>query len=218
VDLQEPEHGERLKALLASLLASQPSERVLDRLTPINRGRLLVEIDDEATLACFTAWLRAAATSESTGPALRRLLEPLGRLVRVLGGQWIVPKATEYEPRIAPQTPHTDVDTKGEVIAIAINVRGHEMGTLIDAKAHIGESGHVRDGSGFGRASTPIFAYDTGAVHGGPGAAHVDGPYPRYFVERAFVLLCSAELDPARVAKHRADNGLRGAADVVIAL
>jgi hypothetical protein len=212
--VQEGDAARTFPALRDRLVANRPTERVLDRLTPINRGRLLVEIEGDATLGLFGQWLRDAVAESS---ALRRLLEPLGPRLRLLGGQWIVPKATEYEPRILPQDPHTDVDAKGEVISVAIHVGGAEMGTLIDAKARVeGES--VQGGTGFARAATPVFAYDTGAVHGGPGVAKVAGPYPRYFVERVFFLLSSNELSPERIAQHRRDNGLRGAADMVVTL
>ena len=214
-DLRAAGRGERFAALLASLRASRPTERVLERLTPINRGRLLVEVVDEASLACFGAWLRESTTGSAT---LQELLAPLGTRLRLLGGQWIVPKATEYAPRILPQAPHTDVDAKGEVVSVAINVDGHAMGTLVDARARLDEGGRVLDGSGFGRADTALFAYDTGAVHAGPGVPCVVGPYPRYFTERVFFLLSSDGLEPDRIAKHRSDNGLRGAADLVIEL
>jgi len=216
VDLQTAVQNESFATLTESLVSNRPSERLLSRLPPINRGRLLVEIEAETTLAHFSAWLGAALVSEATGPALRRLLAPLGPRLRLLGAQWIVPKATEYEPKIAAQTPHTDVDAKGEVVSIALNVAGNEMGTLIDAKARIGGDGSVVDGCGFGRAATPAFAYDTGAVHGGPGVARVDGPYPKYFVERAFFLLSADDLDPDRIAQHRRDNGLNGRVDLVV--
>ena len=102
VDLRAAAQGGRFGALVASLMAIQPTERMLERLTPINRGRILMEIDDAATLACFTAWLRAAVASDAAVEpgALRRLLEPLGPRLRLVGAQWIVPKATEYEPRV----------------------------------------------------------------------------------------------------------------------
>ena len=41
-----------------------------------------------------------------------------------LGAQFIVPKVTEFEPRIAAQTPHTDVDTNAEVISVAVHLQG----------------------------------------------------------------------------------------------
>ena len=121
-------------------------------------------------------------------------MEPLGDPLRLLGAQWIVPKVTEYTPRIEPQTPHTDVDVKGEVVSIAIHVKGESMGTLIDAKASIHEENDVINGHGFGRAHTSAFAYDTGAVHAGPGRSHVPPPYPQYFTDRVFFLLCSDTL------------------------
>ena len=217
VDLQEATKIESFKSLQKTLLENKPTEQMLKKLTPINRGRLLVEIEDPKLIKHFSTWLHASLMNEATGPALRRLLEPLGPHLRLLGGQWIVPKATEYETKIVAQMPHTDVDVKGEVVSIAINVAGKEMGTLIDAKAHIfGNS--VVDGCGFGRAATPVFAYDTGAVHAGPGVAHVDGPYPKYFIERAFFLLSADSLDPTRIAKHRSDNRLRGPLNLVVDL
>ena len=215
-NLHAAAQDDRFTALRASLIANRPTERVLERLTPINRNRLLVEIEDESTLARLSAWLRAVMADEVNGQALRRLLQPLGARLRLLGGQWIVPKATEYEPRIVAQTPHTDVDTKGEVVSIAIHVHGKEMGTLVDARARIGKGGAVVDGCGFGRANTDVFAYDTGAVHGGPGVNRVEGPYPRYFVDRVFFLFSSDSLAAGRIAQHRRDNNLRGIADMVV--
>ena len=214
VDLQPSSSGEdALDALRSRLLSVQPTRRVLDRLTPINRGRLLVEIEDAMALDLFRAWLLSAVVRVE---ALRSLLTPLGPRIRLLGAQFIVPKVTEYEPRIAAQTPHTDVDAKGEVISVALHLQGDAMGTLIDAMAHVDSSGAVVNGSGFGRAMTPIFAYDTGTVHAGPGVAHVPPPYPQYFTSRVFVLLCADTLDPRRIAQHRHDNGLRGTIDRAI--
>ena len=194
------------ETLLARLVATQPTERALARLTPINRGRILVEIEDEATLSAFAAWLRAAAATEEdpASMALRRILEPLGPRLRLLGAQWIVPRVTEdYRPRrVPPQKPHSDVGEKGHVISIAINVKGRAMGTLVDPCARIAEDGvSVIEGCGFGRANTPVFVYDTGAVHAGPpGAGVVQGPFPRFFVERVFFLLSSDALDPDLIA------------------
>ena len=164
-------------------------------------------------LDLFRVWLLSAVVRVE---AFRSLLTPLGPRIRLLGAQFIVPKVTEYEPRIAAQTPHTDVDAKGEVISVALHLQGDAMGTLIDAMAHVDSSGAVVNGSGFGRAMTPIFAYDTGAVHAGPGVAHVPPPYPQYFTSRVFVLLCADTLDPRRIEQHRHDNGLRGTVDRTI--
>ena len=164
-------------------------------------------------LDLFRVWLLSAVVRVE---AFRSLLTPLGPRIRLLGAQFIVPKVTEYEPRIAAQTPHTDVDAKGEVISVALHLQGDAMGTLIDAMAHVDSSGAVVNGSGFRCAMTPIFAYDTGAVHAGPGVAHVPPPYPQYFTSRVFVLLCADTLDPRRIAQHRHDNGLRGTIDRAI--
>lgn len=211
VDLQGG--SELLGALLARLSQLRPTPRVLERRTPINRGRILVEIEDPTAFHRFHEWFLWAAANVA---AFRELIEPLGERIRLLGGQFIVPKVTEYEPRILAQTPHTDVDTKGEVIAVAIHLEGEAMGTWIDPEARISASGAVLGDRGFGRADTPIFAYDTGAVHAGPGVAHVPPPYPRYFTSRAFVLLCSDALHPMRLAEHRLANGLRGSVDLTI--
>jgi hypothetical protein len=220
VDLESKDEAdeadELLVALREHLTTLQPPLRLLERQTPINRGRILIELEDTVAVHRLQSWLR---TLISNGPpALRQLMEPLGDPLRLLGAQWIVPKVTEYTPRIEPQTPHTDVDVKGEVVSIAIHVKGESMGTLIDAKASIHEENDVINGHGFGRAHTSAFAYDTGAVHAGPGRSHVPPPYPQYFTDRVFFLLCSDTLDPSRIAQHRRDNGLEGRADVRIRL
>ena len=88
------------------------------------------------------------------------------------------------------------------------------MRTLLDSHATLDADGSVQSGTGFRQASTPAFAFETGAVHGGPGVPHVHGPYPLFLTDRIFFLLCSAELPPAQVAKHRADNGLVGRANL----
>ena len=61
VDLRPSSLGDDgLNALRSRLLSVQPTRRVLDRLTPINRGRLLVEIEDAMALDLFRAWLLSA--------------------------------------------------------------------------------------------------------------------------------------------------------------
>ena len=221
VDLRPRREGDEqeapsatLSALQESLTAITPPTRTLERLSPINRGRRLVEIEDVGTLELFRLWL--LATLESRPVELRSLLAPLGRRLRLLGAQWIVPCATLYEPRVLPQAPHTDVDAKGEVVAVALSVNGNRLNTLIDATARIDAAGRVLGGGGFGSAQTSVFAYDTGAVHAGPGIPHVEPPFPLFITDRVFFLLCAADLDPARIAQHRRDNGLRGRADLTI--
>lgn len=216
VDLRprDAENELALNVLRSRLLGMQPTQRVLDRLTPINGGRVLVEIDDTMALGLFRGWLLSAMARIE---ALRMLLAPLGPRLRLLGAQLIVPKVTEHEPRVVAQMPHTDVGVKGEVVSVAIHLdlNDQPMGTLIDAAAHLA-NGTVTDGRGFGRAMTPVFIYDTGVVHAGPGVAFVPPPYPHYFTNRAFVLLCPDTLDPRQITQHRRENGLRGAIDLTI--
>lgn len=200
-----------LGTLRQKLAADRPTSLTLHRLVPINRGRILVEIDSPDTFELFGSWLRSA-TAEY--PPLQQMLSSLGPHLRVIGAQWIVPKVTEYERRVLPQTPHTDVGCRGEVVSVAIHVDKCEMGTLIDPKATISSKGVVQYGVGFGRAATSIFAYDTGVVHCGPGGSRVDGPFPKYFTSRVFFLLCSSDLDEDKVARHRHDNGLLRAASM----
>ena len=92
------------------------------------------------------------------------------------------------------------------------------MNTLLDPHATLDTHGEVQGESGFRRAHTPVFAFETAAVHAGPGFPYVEGPYPRFLTSRIFFLLTAADLDPAKVAKHRADNGLAGSASLIIDL
>ena len=144
------------------------------------------------------------------------MLAPFGPRVRLVGAQFIIPKATEYEPNIRQQAFHTDVPAKGEVVSVALHVRGLELGTLLDAKARITTDG-LTTHECIARAATSAFMYDTGTPHAGPPLS-VPPPYPHYAKDRVFVLLCTDSLDPARLRQHRRDNGLRGRADLAIDL
>ena len=220
VDLQ-PGEGEdvSLQTMRARLSAIQPTARALERLPLINRSRVLVEVEDRMALDLFQAWLLTSTTTNSSmGDGLRRLLLPLGNKILLLGAHFICPRVTEYERRILPQQPHTDVGTRGEVIAVGVHIQGEPMNTLLDPHATLDTSGKVECGSGFRRAHTSVFAFETAAVHAGPGVPHVEGPYPRFLTSRIFFLLASADLDPVKVAKHRADNGLAGAANLIFEL
>ena len=203
----------RLRDLRASLLEAQPSDGQLARLTPINRNRLLWEIEEPSLLALVAAWLQSAAASKSSrGDGLRAMLSTLGPRLRLVGMQLIIPKVTEYEPVVKQQAFHTDVANKGEVFSVVIHARGSELGTLLHAKGRLSADGSVvsEGGATVGRAATSAFIYDTGTPHAGP-SLHVGNPtYPHYIKDRAFVLLCADTLDPARLAQHRSDNGLRG--------
>ena len=218
VDLQPSGDDSSLQPLRARLSTVQPTARTLERLPLINRSRALVEVEDEMALDLFQSWLLTTATSGAMGEALRRLLRPLGNRILLLGAHFICPRITEYEPRILPQQPHTDVGTRGEVIAVGLHLDGDPMNTLLDPHATLDTDGEVQGGSGFRRAHTSVFAFETAAVHAGPGVPHVEGPYPRFLTSRIFFLLSSADLYPAKVAKHRADNGLVGAANLVFEL
>ena len=218
VDLEPRGDDLSLQALRARLLAVRPTIRALERMPLINRNRVLVEVEDRMALDLFQSWLMTTATGGASGEALRQLLRPLGSRILLLGAHFICPRVTEYEPRILPQQPHTDVGTRGEVIAIGLSLQGEPMDTLIDTHATLDTHGNVQGGSGFRRAHTSVFAFETAAVHAGPGIPHVEGPFPRFLTSRVFFLLAAANLDPAKVAKHRADNGLSGAANLVLEL
>ena len=204
----ERENDALLKVLRSTLFESQPPTRVLERLQPINKGRVLVEITDQQIHAIFEAWLLDTYNDPITGPSLAQLLAPLGGRLRIVGAQWIVPKVTEYDRTITPQAPHTDVGRKGEVVSIGLHVAGNPMGTLLNPSARVNSDGAVVGWHGFKRTNSSIFAYDTGTVHAGPGRSSVPPPYPRYFTERVFFLLCADSLDSSSVARHRRDNGL----------
>ena len=218
VDLQPSSDDPSLQALRSRLSHGLPTARMLERLPLINRSRVLVEIEDRAALDLFQSWLVATATSGSAAGALGRLLQPLGTQILLVGAHLICPRVTEYEPRILQQSPHTDVGTKGEVIGIGLHIHGDAMRTLIDPRATLSSDGSVQGGAGLRQADTSAFAFDTGAVHAGPGTPHVPGPYPRFLTNRVFFLLASASLPPVQIAKHRADNGLVGAANLTFSL
>ena len=103
-------------------------------------------------------------------------------------------------------------------MAVGLHLQGEPMNTLLDPLATLDTSGEVQGGSGFRRAHTSVFAFETAAVHAGPGVPHVEGPYPRFLTSRIFFLLAPADLDPSKIAKHRADNGLAGAVNLTFEL
>ena len=112
---------------------------------------------------------------------------------------------TEYERGfVAQQEFHTDVDVLGEVLAVALHVEGEPMNSLIDP-----HGAPMVQSPQLARAASSVFIFDTGAVHAGPGAVGIAGPYPRYLTSRVFFLLASPTLDADRVAQHRAHNGLQ---------
>jgi hypothetical protein len=209
-----------LLSLRSALASAAPTDAELQKLPLINRNRVLVELSDAVVGNRFSQWVRSLLrnSNSDTGTAFTELLKPLGNEIMLLGAHFICPRVTEYEPNIKQQQAHTDVSTKGQVVAVAVNVHGVKMNTLIDAGAQLDKRGNVVGGTGLKQANTTTFAYDTGAVHAGPGQRNVPGPFPRFLVNRVFFLLCSANLDPALIAKHREDNGLKGALELMLNL
>ena len=196
-------------SLVKRLRQLQPTDKQLSRLSPINRQRVLYEVDPGETVR---TWLVKATQNLNVGQALRTLFEPLTAFdnkLRLVGAQFIVPKVTQYDRRRVPaQVPHQDIATQGEVIAIAVHLQHKPLGTHVYPTAVLQSDGLPVGKSGFGRAETPCFAYDVSTVHAGAGIEDVDGPYPRFFKERVFLLFCSSALSKERVAAHRKDNGL----------
>lgn len=201
VDL-EREDDERLEALRANLASTKPPIRVLERLPPINKNRLLVEIDAPETLSIFVSWLMHTSAQN---PVFKTMLRQFGGRLLLLGAHWIIPKATEFQPSVLPQALHTDVSGAGQVLAVAMSVDGSKLGTLIDGEG----SSEVTGENKVKQAATSIFCYDSNTVHGGPGKK-LDPPYPKYLTNRVFFLLTPAEMSPNALAIHRRDNGLRG--------
>ena len=195
---------EQVGALQEALRSSAPTPAELERLHPINKQRLLVEIQAHSpAVGAFASWLQHAVRASG---ALARLLDPavVDGEVLLLGAHWIVSKVTQHDHATIPQQDfHADVNATGHVFSVAVHTRDEPMGTIVDPRGTVS----VRS-SAVGRADTPIFAYDTGVIHAGPGRAGVSGPYPYYDVGRVFFILASPELDPALVAKYRVDNDL----------
>ena len=132
VDLEPGGEDRMLQALRDHLSAAQPTPHMLERLPLINRNRVLVEVEDRVALDLFLAWLLGSALKGPMGEALGSLFSPLDKRILLLGAHFICPRVTAMEPRILPQTPHTDVDTKGEVIAVGLHILGDYMDTLLD--------------------------------------------------------------------------------------
>ena len=111
VDLEPGGEDRMLQALRDHLSAAQPTPHMLERLPLINRNRVLVEVEDRVALDLFLAWLLGSALKGPMGEALGSLFSPLDKRILLLGAHFICPRVTAVEPRILPQTPHTDVDT-----------------------------------------------------------------------------------------------------------
>ena len=123
-------------ALVAWLQTVQEHElkdhRKLSQLSPINANRLLYEVK-QLRGEVLGAWLVQAMKDPNFKELLKPLIEPTNKL-RLIGAHFIIPKVTEYSRGILqPQKPHQDIASKGEVVAIAIDLSGKPLNTLINA-------------------------------------------------------------------------------------
>jgi len=218
VDLIALRDSPESKALTDALLQQLPRGQVATQSrtaraerTRENRERLLVEITAPSVFPCIVQWLQMACRHESrAGQALAKMLRPLGPSVLVLGLHWIIAHV-KGSRGVAAQGAHSDVDQKGRVVGIALNVFDKMLNTMIDPDATIDakEVVHPSDG-GFRRAETPFMAYDAGTPHFGSAAAPLPGmPIPHYIQGRSFIMLCSASLPAAEISALRDDNALR---------
>lgn len=142
--------------------------------TTVQSSRLVVSfLQLERLRPCIERWMERA----------RPHLPEFFRDAVCVCVQVIVP----YAP--VPQAFHTDVDGEGRLWSLAMHLGGRNMGTLLGTRA-----AHAR-------ADTPVFVYDTGCSHAGPGsegAVHL-GP------DRAFFLFATSGAKDLR--ELLADNG-----------
>ena len=194
--------------LLARLRALRPSVAVLQRQTPINKNRHLVQVLDHAdelgSLLCV--FLQSVRRDNDW---FDKMITPYDDIL-VLGLQWIVPRVDFSAPRVLPQRPHTDVGGRGLVFVLAFDVDGGELGTLIDSDA----TATPPDTAMFNprRAASSVFCYDGGLVHSGPAGEAVDiarleREGPVYYRNRFFVVCCSSGLTETQIGSLRVDNG-----------
>ena len=218
VDLNSPALQPGFDLLRARLSTIQPSDDAVVRSgVRINENRFLWTVNDGTAIDLFSTFLQSAASDQHVGGALRALLAPLGRRVRLLGAHFICGRLSETTPLILPQKLHRDHGGgPGEVIAIGMHLEGEQMGTLIAPMATEVDGPN----SVIVAANTPIFAFDTHVVHGGPpGSTRVQHRGPARLVKnRVFFMLCSESLPVDRIALHREDNGFRNVRDVIIDL
>ena len=214
VDLHTPASTAAFDALRARLAAVQPSDDAIVRHgARINANRFLWTVIDATAIDLFSTFLTSAVKDPHVGGSLREMLAPLGGSIRLLGAHFICGRLSEETPVILPQQLHRDhAGAPGEVIAIGMHVEGLPMGTHVAASAT-----DVDDPSPVIRAAnSPVFAFDTHAVHRGPpGSAQPHRGPPRVIKNRVFWMLCSASLGVDSVAAHREANGFRGISEVV---
>jgi hypothetical protein len=209
LDLNEflPVFDTDLMNLQNRLRMVRPQPRDLERMQVNNRERILSTVTDDHVVRLSCKWILRVW---STVPEFWTMLAPLGSEVLLLGIQFIVPKVSEYYPHIRAQVPHADVLQRSLVYGVAMHLDGGSLGTLISLNRTISSCSHdlanVTDE--FKSADTPLFVYDTGVVHAGPGSSKFPGPYPQYVTNRVFFVFCSARLDSAILDQFYIDNGL----------
>ena len=92
-------------------------------------------------------------------------MAPLGDRIKLLGAPFICGRLSEATPLIMPQKLHRDHGGgPGEVIAIGMHLEGQSMGTLISPSSKELDDPNLQ----IAAANTPVFAFDTHIVHGGP--------------------------------------------------
>ena len=221
VDLQttrkdSPSETKTLLSLLNHLNEIKPSDTTLGRMAPQGRkNRLFVAIVDRKAHTLLRAWFLCAIRRVSE---LRELILPLGSHILVLGGQFVVPKRTEACPKIDPQSLHIDNSIKGELVSVAINLANAPMGTLLNAKLPTDPDSLAKASNevDYGKAMSPVFAFDLATAHAGPGCDDTAKSFPQYDTTRVYFDLCAVSLDSDRIADIRARNGFKSGCDLVI--
>ena len=205
--LHLPADDPDLNNLKRRLREVSPNHNELIRMKRNNRGRILYTIDDELVVSLCSIWVNRVW---STVPEFWTMLSPLGSRVRLLGIQFIVPEVSEDCPQVRPQIPHADVEQKSVVISVAMSLSGDPLKTLISVNRSINSCSNdlVHVTEEFRCADTSLFLYDTGVVHAGPGSSRYSGPFPKFLVDRVFIVFCSADIDEARLDKYYEHNGL----------
>ena len=217
VDLNSPALQPEFDLLRARLSTIEPSDDAVVRNGKrINENRFLWMVNDPMSIDLFSTFLQSAASDPHVSVALRTLLAPLGGRIRLLGAHFICGRLSETTPLILPQKLHRDHGGgAGEVIAVGMHLEGESMGTLIAPMATEVDAPNPE----IAAANTPIFAFDTNIVHGGPpGSTQMHRGPARVIKNRVFFMLCSETLPADRVASHRDDNGFRNVQEVIIDL
>ena len=170
VDLNSPAVQPGFDLLRARLAAVTPSDDAIVRSgTRINENRFLWTVNDGQAIDLFSTFLQSAASDPYVGGDLRTLVAPLGGRIKLLGAHFICSRLSEATPLILPQKLHRDHGGgAGEVIAVGMHLEGQPMETLIAPMATEVDDHNPE----IAAANTPVFAFDTHVVHGGPPGAH----------------------------------------------